>query len=83
MKKTISSLVTVALLSTAAFIYAEEKAPATQPAAPVNTKCPVMPEDDIDPKVTVEYEGKIIAFCCKICIKDFKKDPQKYVDKLK
>jgi YHS domain-containing protein len=26
-----------------------------------------------------EYEGRQIKFCCKGCLKDFKKDPAKYI----
>ena len=26
-----------------------------------------------------EYEGREIKFCCKGCLKDFKKDPAKYI----
>ena len=33
----------------------------------------------MDP-VTYEYEGKIYNFCCPMCIGEFKKDPQKYID---
>jgi YHS domain-containing protein len=29
-----------------------------------------------------EYEGRQIKFCCKSCIKDFKKEPAKYVKKI-
>jgi YHS domain-containing protein len=29
-----------------------------------------------------EYEGRQIKFCCKGCVKDFKKDPAKYVKKI-
>jgi hypothetical protein len=28
------------------------------------------------------HEGQTIKFCCKSCVKDFKKDPKKYVAKL-
>ena len=28
--------------------------------------------------VKYEYNGKIYNLCCKMCIKDFKKDPEKY-----
>ncbi len=28
------------------------------------------------------HEGQTIKFCCKNCVKDFKKDPKKYVTKL-
>ncbi len=58
----------------------------TQPAAaakPINKMCPVEPDDEIDPNLTIVYEGKTIGFCCKDCIKDFKKDPAKYLAKLK
>jgi YHS domain-containing protein len=60
-------------------------APSTQPAVdskPVNTKCPVTGED-IDPKMTVVYEGKTIAFCCDDCVKAFKKNPDKYLENVK
>ncbi|MBU3912421.1 MAG: YHS domain-containing protein [Candidatus Omnitrophica bacterium] len=29
-----------------------------------------------------EYEGKTYNFCCAGCIDEFKKDPQKYIDKI-
>ena len=29
-----------------------------------------------------EHEGREIKFCCKDCIKDFKKDPAKFVKKI-
>ena len=29
-----------------------------------------------------EYKDREIKFCCKDCVKDFKKDPAKYVKKL-
>jgi YHS domain-containing protein len=32
--------------------------------------------------VVYEYEGREIKFCCKSCIKDFKKEPAKYVKKI-
>ena len=48
-----------------------------------NKICPVSGETIVEEtKVTYEYEGKIYNFCCKACIKDFKKDPQKYIEKL-
>lgn len=48
-----------------------------------NKICPVSGEKiDEEKKLTYEYEGKIYNFCCKACVKDFKKDPQKYIEKL-
>jgi YHS domain-containing protein len=32
--------------------------------------------------VVYVHEGREIKFCCKDCIKDFKKDPAKYVKKI-
>jgi YHS domain-containing protein len=29
-----------------------------------------------------EYKGREIKFCCKGCLKDFNKDPQKYLKKI-
>ena len=52
--------------------------PTTQPAKPVNKFCAVEQDHDADPKVTYVWNGKTYAFCCKDCIDEFKKDPQKY-----
>jgi YHS domain-containing protein len=57
---------------------------ATQPdATPVNKFCAVDRDNEIDPKVTTVYQGKVIGFCCRDCIKDFQKDPEKYMKGLK
>jgi YHS domain-containing protein len=32
--------------------------------------------------VVTEYKGREIKFCCKSCVKDFNKNPEKYVKKL-
>ena len=49
--------------------------------AELNAKCPVS-GDDVDKEITETYKGRTIAFCCKDCVKDFKKDPDKFVKKL-
>ena len=48
-----------------------------------NKICPVS-GDKIDEagKATYEYEGKSYNFCCPMCIDEFKKEPQKYIDKV-
>ena len=33
--------------------------------------------------VVMDYQGQEIKLCCKDCIKDFKKEPEKYISKLK
>ena len=58
--------------------------PVTQASAkPVNAQCVVHKGDDVDPKVTYLYQGKVIGFCCEKCVDEFKKDPDKYVKDLK
>ena len=34
---------------------------------PVNQTCPIM-DEDIDPEVTVSFQGQTIALCCEDCI---------------
>jgi len=44
-----------------------------------NTVCPVTGEDIEEGAPTLEYNGKIVAFCCKGCVSKFQKDPEKYL----
>ena len=46
------------------------------------TQCPVM-SGNIDKNIYVDYEGKRIYFCCTGCVEEFKKDPAKYLEKMK
>lgn len=50
-------------------------------AAPQKT-CPVM-GGDIDKQYFTDYKGYRIYFCCADCPDDFKKNPEKYMKKLK
>ena len=43
-----------------------------------NAICPVS-HDSANPKHTLEHEGQTYAFCCKKCMKEFKKNPSKYI----
>ncbi len=48
-----------------------------------NKICPVFGERiNEETKATYEYEGKIYNFCCEMCIEEFKKDPEKYIEKI-
>lgn len=49
---------------------------------PINTMCPVMQEEQIDPDITVTYKGRTIGFCCDRCVDRFKNDPEKYVARI-
>lgn len=62
----------------------EKPGPATtQAAGPINKFCAIEQEHPIDPEVVIEYQGKIVGFCCKDCIDEFKKDPEKYLKNIK
>ncbi len=48
-----------------------------------NTICPVSGEKiDETTKLTYEYKGKVYAFCCQDCLDEFKKDPEKYIERM-
>ncbi|MCC6672976.1 MAG: hypothetical protein IT458_18065 [Planctomycetes bacterium] len=52
------------------------------PARPVNTECPVSGKP-VDVAVTLNHDGKVIAFCCTKCQAAFAKEPQRYLSALK
>jgi YHS domain-containing protein len=43
--------------------------------------CPVMGAP-IDKKYNYTYKGTIYYFCCPVCVKLFKADPEKYIEKM-
>lgn len=52
-------------------------------AAPmVQTACPVL-SGKINRDIYVDYKGERIYFCCKGCDVEFKKDPEKYMKKMR
>ena len=51
---------------------------AKKPVNVGNTVCPVMGTKVVPGKsLTVEYNGKLYNVCCPICVKEFKKNPEK------
>ena len=48
----------------------------------IQTVCPVSGEKLSDKSVTVNFEGRRVAFCCEKCIGAFEKDPAKYLKAL-
>lgn len=84
MSKAMLAVLTVVLLGVGVVggfeLQAADATPSTQPvdSKPVNSKCLVTGED-IDPAVTVVYDGKTYGFCCADCVKAFNKNPQKYL----
>ena len=55
---------------------------APQIVAVKNAMCPLSGDKAKD-KFFYDYQGKRYHFCCPNCIKDFKKDPEEYIAKLK
>lgn len=47
-----------------------------------NKVCPVKGEEIDSDAPTVEYNGKLIGFCCPGCDSKFQKDPEKYLKNL-
>ena len=80
MKKIIAILAMgVLTLGTSLMVQAKEVVPSAG-----NHFCPIS-GDAIEKgkEVDVEYKGKNYHLCCKMCIKDFKKNPEKYIEKMK
>jgi hypothetical protein len=54
---------------------------AAKPEGPINTLCPVT-NKPIDPTKTAQFEGHLVAFCCKDCKAGFEKDPTPCLSRL-
>ena len=46
------------------------------------TTCPVM-GGLINKSIYADYQGSRVYFCCPPCLREFKKDPDKYIKKMK
>jgi YHS domain-containing protein len=92
-RSAIFSAVAAVLIGGGVWVVAADapKGPTTKPATTkpaeakaINKFCAVEGKDhDVDPKVTTTYKGKTIGFCCRDCIEEFEKDPEKYMKGLK
>jgi YHS domain-containing protein len=76
------NLLVLALLLT--FLISPAIALAAEPTAPgkVQTVCPVM-GGNIDKNLFIDYQGQRVYFCCPACLEVFKKDPEKFLQKMK
>ncbi|MEN8258632.1 MAG: hypothetical protein ABFS09_12290 [Thermodesulfobacteriota bacterium] len=54
---------------------------ATVALAEPQTTCPVM-GGTVNEQLYADHDGQRVYFCCAYCDGQFKKDPQKYLDKL-
>lgn len=90
MKKTLLTIAALALLAGAPALVraADTNTPsssATAEVKPYPLKTCIVSGDKIGEMgkpVTLTYKGQEMKFCCKDCVKDFKKDPDKWIKKL-
>src|SRR5438874_11865542 len=80
---TAATLAISVLISPLAGLAADKKSDAKPKPYTLKT-CVVSGEKlgEMGKPVVYVYDGREIRFCCKDCIKDFKKDPAKYVKKI-
>ena len=78
--KSISSILAAVFLGSM-FAFADSGVPKTYPL----TKCPVSDEKlgEHGKPVKVTSEGTDVWLCCKSCLKDFNKEPTKFVKMVK
>ncbi len=43
-----------------------------------NTICPIMPSRTIDKQFYADYAGKRYYLCCKLCVDQFERNPQRW-----
>jgi uncharacterized membrane protein len=51
-------------------------------AGPINSTCPVMPGEAIDPRFTAVYKNVEVGLCCRRCLTKFEADPELYIANL-
>lgn len=44
--------------------------------------CVVLPDEPVDPSITAEWNGRTVAFCCKMCRREFLANPEQFADRL-
>jgi len=81
--KTIQLLALVTGICTMSSAFAEDSKPNTKDTYPLAT-CVVSGEKlgEMGKPFVTKYEGREVRLCCKGCLKDFNKDPKKFVAKL-
>ncbi|MHC4985676.1 MAG: hypothetical protein ACYTFO_05915, partial [Planctomycetota bacterium] len=73
----------IGLGMTAALVLSAGAALATEAEAEaVQTTCPVMKGNAIDPMIFTEHDGQRVFFCCQECKASFEAEPAKYLANL-
>jgi hypothetical protein len=84
MKKIFTKLFLSAAVVALPFVGSAEEKKAEK-AKPYPLKTCVVSGEDLDSMgepYSFKHEGRDVKLCCKSCLKDFKKDPAKYLKKL-
>ena len=79
--KTILTTTFILMLGAASLVAADKDKPAVKPY-PASLKTCVVSGDtlgEMGKPVVIIKDGQEVKLCCKDCIKDFNKDPQKYL----
>jgi YHS domain-containing protein len=76
-------VLTVSVLAAPLAGYADDKA--DKPVPDKLTTCPVSGDKlgEMGKPFVITYKGQEVKFCCKDCKKDFDKDPEKYMKKIR
>lgn len=79
-----SAIIVLFLFFACATVTLAADKPATDPKAakprPYVLKMCLVSDEKLDPgDPTIIYKGREIKVCCEGCVKDFKKDPEKYL----
>lgn len=84
LKHTVTILIALSVLGGSLVGCAADQAAKAKPKPYTLKTCVVTDEKlgEMGEAYTYVYEGREIKFCCKGCLKDFKKDPAKYVKKI-
>jgi len=71
------------LCSTSFAVAANDPAPSLKESYPLST-CVVSGDKlgQMEPPTILQYQGREVRFCCKDCVKDFQKNPEKYMKRL-
>jgi uncharacterized membrane protein len=49
---------------------------------PINAMCPVMTDEEVVPKHSLEWRGRTIGFCCRKCVARFGREPEAFLANL-
>lgn len=85
MKRTPFFILLVGTCLSSSLVSAADKTPDTPPESYPLKKCVVSDEPfggDMGKPVKVTHNGTDVYLCCKACLKDFNKDPDKHTQKV-